>query len=196
MQITGAAGPRRGGLGGMSQIFCPNRIQGDFGVNWSEMSPEAITSRLAESRALWDDLGVPEDWILRSPDPERIRNGGNDSVGESFRNYMVDWSPNPQNPTMASWVDRVRDCTKQSGSRPCDVAMMSDEYEEVLRNYADFDPTNTENPWTLRENSSVSRDEFESFRAYTCQYLFQSRGGECAGVEFVNFNTGNVRFSQ
>ncbi|MCF8059753.1 MAG: hypothetical protein K9K67_10675 [Bacteriovoracaceae bacterium] len=193
--FAGPAGPRRGGLGGMAQIFCPNRYNGDFNLRNLESydTKEAIELQVQDA---WRELSsgprggrnsLPEDWKLQQNGPGTQFPGGRPGV--SFKERVVGWSPNPQSPEGINLVDRIRPCASSRFSSGCSNETTDQVREELIsffRENTTYTQINREvqvdGNWIVRTHmepspragSDITQEEIDGIRRYGCQFLGNS----------------------
>lgn len=181
--FAGPAGPRRSGLGGMSQIFCPNRIQGD--VNLRDASDSVINQTLDEAEEAWRELGIPREWQLteRNHISSQLPNG---RPGISFSNRVVAWSPNPESSRMIQTVEDVRNCMMNScNAKGRDEVIQS--FEKVLNENAVFKQVRrgeeSVDTWAVKPDSTIDQAELDDVRRYVCQFMCPTSLNMCKGPD-------------
>ncbi len=188
--FAGPAGPRRGGLGGMSQIFCPKRPGGDVRFSLKEKDLNHNSEVLATLEKTWNDLKIPPSWhLINDTNKKAILNGESSAfeLGPDIKRHMQAWSPNPGDPKLSQIVHSVRECVKDPR---CDKMVLEDYYEEnILPMFADpIVKNNRVVDYALRQDADVYPDEWKAIRIYICQYLIKSMSNpHCNGLKAKDF---------
>lgn len=190
--FAGPAGPRRGGLGGMSQIFCPNRFTGDYNMRnlpTGTTEPQIRT----QVREAWEELPLEPDWKLIEARGDDLQFAGG-APGESFRNQVLGWSPNPQSPQGIELVDSIRPCVSIASSTPCSATELNQarqRFERFLEQQTQAGQVSrevkVEGQWTYQDfeelvpkrNSGITQEELDGIRRYGCQYLVPREHPQC-----------------
>lgn len=184
--FAGPAGPRRGGLGGMSQIFCPNRFVGDHNLR---RLPDGVTEQQITDQAeeAWNTLGIDEDWrLIRSRGSEKQVAGGN--PGYSFTERIVGWSPNPQSEVGVELVNNLRRCistVEGSGCSASELAASRVQFTNFLDRNTEMGAIDREikreGRWTwesfeepISVTQEVDQNDIDGIRRYGCQFLMDS----------------------